>query len=139
MGPDSGSAHAGYITHHKRPVYYSPSSHTALAESELVYKEDYTSRSVYVSFPVEQPSAGLQRAYNGKVSLAIWTTTPWSLPGNAGVNVHPEMDYLIVEGRTGILIVAEERRAPLESVLGDLKVLAKLRGELLRWLWWWTS
>lgn len=81
----------GYVTHRHRPTYYSPSSRTALAEAELEYA-DLKSTSVYVAFPVEDADAtprlqqtiakGREAAPGAKLHLAIWTTTPWSLPGN---------------------------------------------------------
>jgi isoleucyl-tRNA synthetase len=83
----------GHITHRLRPTYYSPSSRTALAESELSYKDGHKSRSVYVGFAVEEGdmSQGLRRAYlaateqtgSSPLSLAVWTTTAWTLPANA--------------------------------------------------------
>ncbi|WRT67996.1 uncharacterized protein IL334_004971 [Kwoniella shivajii] len=72
-----------------RPTYYSPSSRTALAEAELSYKDGHKSRSVYVGFPVDQGdmSEGLREVYErdvgrGQLELAVWTTTPWTLPAN---------------------------------------------------------
>ena len=83
----------GHITHRLRPTYYSPSSRTALAESELSYKDGHKSRSVYVGFPVEQNdmSEGLKEAFDSttkqtgssSLNLAVWTTTAWTLPANA--------------------------------------------------------
>ncbi|WWC70979.1 uncharacterized protein I206_104932 [Kwoniella pini CBS 10737] len=80
----------GFITHRLRPTYYSPSSRTALAEAELSYKDGHKSRSVYVAFPVEEAdmSESLREVYQRncgveeKLELAIWTTTPWTLPAN---------------------------------------------------------
>lgn len=84
---------SGHITYRLRPTYYSPSSRTALAESELKYEDGHKSRSVYVGFDVAEAdmSAGLKEAYDQAVSrigqlplqLAIWTTTAWTLPANA--------------------------------------------------------
>lgn len=81
----------GFITHRHRPTYYSPSSRTALAEAELEYA-DIKSNSVYVAFPVQDADLtprlqqalrkGQERSPGAKLHLAIWTTTPWSLPGN---------------------------------------------------------
>jgi isoleucyl-tRNA synthetase len=81
----------GFITHRHRPTYYSPSSRTALAEAELEYA-DLKSNSVYVAFPVQEEDMtarvkealekGQQKHSDAKLHLAIWTTTPWSLPGN---------------------------------------------------------
>lgn len=87
----------GFVTHRLRPVYYSPSSRTALAEAELEYKDGHKSRSVYVSLPVQEDgmSGTLKEIYESinqegrrDLSLVIWTTTPWSLPGNS-VSVYP--------------------------------------------------
>lgn len=76
----------GVIYRRHRPTYYSPSSRTALAEAELVYKDDHVSQSVYVRLEVDALSDGLKAALGekkgAKVGLAIWTTTPWSLASN---------------------------------------------------------
>lgn len=83
----------GHITYRLRPTYYSPSSRTALAESELKYEDGHKSRSVYVGFGVDEAdmSSGLKKAYGEAVEktgqiplrLAVWTTTAWTLPANA--------------------------------------------------------
>ena len=78
----------GLIYRHYRPVHYSPSSHSALAEAELVYKEDHVSHSVYVAFDMDLPShkssVTLRNLIAGetKVRLLVWTTTPWTLTAN---------------------------------------------------------
>lgn len=76
------------IYRHYRPVHYSPSSHSALAEAELVYKDDHVSYSVYVSFEIdrkaESMSPVLREIISGEpyVHLLVWTTTPWTLTAN---------------------------------------------------------
>ncbi|WOO76802.1 Isoleucine--tRNA ligase [Vanrija pseudolonga] len=131
----------GFISHRLRPNYYSPSSRTALAEAELEYK-DLTSTSVYVAFAVEDAdaSARLQQALSkgretvpgAKLHLAIWTTTPWSLPGNMGVAVGAELNYVVaVDESKRLLVVAEERLEALQQFLGPLVVVDKLTGEEL--------
>ena len=78
----------GLIYRHYRPVYYSPSSHSALAEAELVYKEDHVSHSVYVAFDMDllshESGVTLRNLIAGetKVRLLVWTTTPWTLTAN---------------------------------------------------------
>jgi isoleucyl-tRNA synthetase len=78
----------GLIYRHYRPVYYSPSSHSALAEAELVYKDDHVSHSVYVAFDLDlhstKASVTLRTliADETKVQLLVWTTTPWTLTAN---------------------------------------------------------
>ncbi|WWD18679.1 hypothetical protein CI109_103133 [Kwoniella shandongensis] len=130
----------GYVTHRLRPTYYSPSSRTALAEAELSYKDGHKSRSVYVAFPVEESdmSDGLRRTYreaceegSKPLSLAIWTTTPWSLPGNSGVSVHNEMEYVVVSTEEGrLLVIAKDRLESMQEVLGHLEVLGSLDGHV---------
>ncbi|KAI7826957.1 isoleucyl-tRNA synthetase [Gamsiella multidivaricata] len=85
----------GLIYRANKPVYWSPSSKTALAESELEYKEDHKSRSAWVAFLVDHPSQGLARLLPDSVTLhaVVWTTTPWTLPANRSVAVHPKMTY----------------------------------------------
>ncbi|GAA6001181.1 hypothetical protein JCM10207_007447 [Rhodosporidiobolus poonsookiae] len=101
----------GLIVTHHRPTLYSPSSRTALAEAELEYREDHVSRSVYVAFPVAELGAlgeVLDKAgvRDEKVSLAVWTTTAWTLPSNVAVAVSETLEYSLVRrGDTGALIV----------------------------------
>ncbi|XP_031738275.1 uncharacterized protein LOC105434843 isoform X4 [Cucumis sativus] len=76
----------GYIFRGRKPVHWSPSSRTALAEAGLEYPEGHTSRSIYAIFRLvkEGPSSGgvLQEFFRD-LCLAIWTTTPWTIPANA--------------------------------------------------------
>ncbi|WVR06540.1 hypothetical protein IAU60_003571 [Kwoniella sp. DSM 27419] len=128
----------GYVTHRRRPTYYSPSNRTALAEAELSYTDGHKSRSVYVGFPVapEDMSQHLERVYDSSckgqtLELAIWTTTPWSLPGNMGVSVSSDMAYVIVKTGAGRhVLIAEERLQPMEEILGAMEVCGRLSGML---------
>ena len=78
----------GLVYRHYRPVHYSPSSRSALAEAELVYKDDHVSHSIYVTFDLDLRShvstVALQNLVSGqsKVRLLVWTTTPWTLTAN---------------------------------------------------------
>lgn len=77
----------GYIYRGMKPVYWSPSSLTALAESELEYVDNHSSFSIYVSFPISSlsPSASTLSKYlnsSGGLFSLIWTTTPWTIPAN---------------------------------------------------------
>lgn len=72
----------GLIYRQHRPVHYSPSSQSALAESELEYKDAHVSHSVYVTFEVEPTSSGLLKDIEGPIRLLVWTTTPWTLTAN---------------------------------------------------------
>jgi isoleucyl-tRNA synthetase len=77
----------GYIYRGLRPVLWSPAEQTALAESEVEY-QDITSPSIYVRFPLIHGPKGWEGS-----SVVIWTTTPWSLPGNRGITYAPEAEY----------------------------------------------
>ena len=104
---------AGYIFRGRKPVHWSPSSRTALAEAELEYPEGHVSKSIYVAFEVDTPSEKLV-PYHGEKSddrlkVAIWTTTPWTMPANLAVAVNPDLDYSVVfHERTGRLLVASD-------------------------------
>lgn len=92
-------AFKGYIYRGLKPVHWSPSSQTALAEAELEYPEGHTSPSIYVSFPITKlgEKAGILEPYSHNLSVAIWTTTPWTIPGNLAVAVNGNLEYAVVE------------------------------------------
>lgn len=157
------SRYTGLIVTHHRPTLYSPSSRTALAEAELEYREDHVSRSVYVSFPVAQLGAQLERELevagmpvkeDEKVSLAVWTTTAWTIPSNVVCAIHSaligwhadrpasqaiavsdSMEYTLarrVDSPTDLLIVASDRLSFLTELLStSLEPLAHFRGSSL--------
>ncbi|KAF8985813.1 hypothetical protein BGZ46_001781 [Entomortierella lignicola] len=87
----------GLIYRANKPVYWSPSSQTALAESELEYKDDHKSRSAWVAFELEKPSKVLSEILpkNASMQAVVWTTTPWTLPANRCVAVHPKLEYTL--------------------------------------------
>jgi isoleucyl-tRNA synthetase len=91
-----------------KPVYWSPSSESALAEAEIEY-QDKRSASIYVAFDVKDGKGIL----DADEKLVIWTTTPWTIPANLGIAVHPELDYVSVQADNGKYVVAE---ALLESL-----------------------
>lgn len=133
----------GYIYRGLKPVHWSPSSKTALAEAELEYPEGHTSRSLYAAFEVKQLSPALMMGLDsfmgtGELGVAIWTTTPWTIPANLAVSVNPELIYAVVEvgenapGRFKYLIVAKDLVDRLADVLGTtLTVQATLVGKTL--------
>lgn len=80
---------AGLIYRQEKPVLWSPSSRTALAEAEIEYNEDHLSESAYVRFPIHTKGSKLAEVTSSNPSLSekplnlvIWTTTPWTLPAN---------------------------------------------------------
>jgi isoleucyl-tRNA synthetase len=101
----------GYIYRGRKPVHWSPSSKTALAEAELEYPEGHISKSIYVAFTVTQASEGIKEFHSSEnpVKVAIWTTTPWTMPANLAVAVNPDLQYSIVNhASTGKLLVATD-------------------------------
>jgi len=101
----------GYIFRGRKPVHWSPSSRTALAEAELEYPEGHVSKSIYVAFEVKEPSEALAEYHSEEspVKVAIWTTTPWTMPANLAVAVNPALSYSVVEHeKTGKLLVATD-------------------------------
>jgi isoleucyl-tRNA synthetase len=98
----------GYVYKGLRPVYWCIHDQTALAEAEVEYKV-HTSPSIYVKFPLLTDPAEIDANLAGKkVSFVIWTTTPWTIPANLGISVHPDFEYVAVEQNGEVLIVAAE-------------------------------
>ena len=98
----------GYVYKGLRPVYWCIHDQTALAEAEVEYKL-HTSPSIYVKFPLKSDAAKIDAALAGKkVSLVIWTTTPWTIPANLGITVHPDFEYAAVEHEDKVLVIASE-------------------------------
>jgi isoleucyl-tRNA synthetase len=130
----------GLVYKGKKPVYWCIHDRTALAEAEVEYA-DHTSPSIYVEFPLSAASAAplaqrVPELAGEKVSVLIWTTTPWTIPSNMGIAFHPEFDYAAyeVEGRVVILAegLAERVSAAVEKPLGS--PVARMKGEVLEGL-----
>jgi isoleucyl-tRNA synthetase len=98
----------GYVYKGARPVYWCIHDQTALAEAEVEY-DQHSSPSVYVKFPLTSDPALIDPALAGRqVFVVIWTTTPWTLPANLGIAVHPDFDYSAFEDGNEVYIVASE-------------------------------
>ncbi|HKL82146.1 MAG TPA: class I tRNA ligase family protein, partial [Desulfobacter sp.] len=103
----------------KKPIYWCCNCNTALAEAEIEY-HDHTSPSIYVKFPVKDDIKDLFDAGGETVFVVIWTTTPWTLPANLGVCLHPDFIYAAVKTQNqGILIMAKEL---VENVMGEFGI-----------------
>src|SRR6478672_9317493 len=123
----------GYVYKGLRPVYWCIHDQTALAEAEVEYKE-HTSPSVYVKFPLKSAPETIDSALAGKkVFVVIWTTTPWTLPANLGIAVHPDFDYSAIEVGDEVYIVASELARPFALTCGfeDYVELARFKGTTL--------
>lgn len=118
-------AKKGYIYKGMKPVYWSPSSESALAEAEIEYK-DKRSPSIYVAFAVRDGKGVLEEGTN----IIIWTTTPWTIPANLGISVHPDLTYVVVEEAGEKYVVVEELLEEVNTKLGweNPAVTKKVKG-----------
>lgn len=119
----------GYIYKGLKPVYWCTDCETALAEAEIEYK-DVKNTSAYVKFPVED-SKGLFDKENTYV--VIWTTTPWTLPGNMGITIDPEFEYSIVNANDEKYIMAKELVSKVMELAGieEYKIEQTFKGKEL--------
>jgi isoleucyl-tRNA synthetase len=98
----------GFVYKGARPVYWCIHDQTALAEAEVEYHQ-HTSPSVYVKFPLQSDPSEIDPALAGKKVFAlIWTTTPWTLPANLGIAVHPDFEYVALDDGDEVFIVAAD-------------------------------
>ena len=118
----------GLIYKGLKPVYWSPSSETALAEAEIEYK-DIKSPTIFVKFAVKDGKGVL----DSDTSFVIWTTTPWTIPANLGICLNKDYTYALVESEKGKLIVLEELVDALWEKFGleTKKKLATYKGSEL--------
>src|SRR5262245_28174216 len=126
----------GWVYKGARPVYWCIKDQTALAEAEVEYHL-HTSPSVYVKFPLRSDPALIDPVLGGrKVFVLIWTTTPWTLPANLGIAVHPDFEYSAFEYGDEVYIVASELVEAVAAKCGldnggSPRVLARFQGSKL--------
>lgn len=124
----------GEVVRSKKPIYWCCHCKTALAEAEVEYA-DHTSPSVFVRFPL--PDEGLKKAFAAadpsRAGIVIWTTTPWTLPDNLAVAVHPEFIYVLVEQGGLQYVLARELLEQCAGIFGwnDYTVLGECSGAAL--------
>ena len=104
----------GYIYQGLKPVYWCPKDETALAEAEIEYKDDPCT-TVYVKFAMNDDLGKLSHLDHSKLFFVIWTTTIWTLPGNLGISMHPDVSYAIVKAPNGEMYIMAE--ALVEKVM----------------------
>jgi len=121
-------AKKGYIYKGLKPVYWSPSSESALAEAEIEY-QDKRSPSIYVAFPVKDGKGVLE----GDEKIIIWTTTPWTIPANLGISVHPDLEYSVVSVDNNKYVVASALLEAVTKEIGweNVSVLKTFKGREL--------
>lgn len=132
----------GYIEKGLKPVYWCAACETALAEAEVEYA-DHTSTSIYVRFKFDEDST---EKINNKILTGntkpvyaiIWTTTPWTIPSNMAISMHPRFEYTFFEYKGDVYIVAQELLSSflkdVEWEESDIKVIGSCVGQDLELL-----
>ena len=134
----------GYVEKGLKPVYWCASCETALAEAEVEYA-DHTSTSIYVRFKFDEkstekianllscPTAQLPSCY-----AVIWTTTPWTIPSNMAISMHPRFEYTFFEYKNDIYVIAQGLLASFLADVAweeaDIKVIGSCTGQDLELL-----
>lgn len=110
------------VYHSLKPVHWCTATKTALAESEVVYR-DHKSDSLYLKF---KASVELEEKFDLKnIHFAVWTTTPWTLPANLAIALNPDLEYILFESNLGNLIFSLD-------LLEDLKDKLNLSGKIIK-------
>lgn len=128
--------HQGLIYRRFKPVYWSPSSRTALAEAELEYKENHTSTAAFVKYRIHTVPPELRAKiglYSETIQAVIWTTTPWTLPANKAIGINSDLNYSIFEsGKHEFLLLAHARVGEVQTLCNfDLKLKCTFQGSEL--------
>mgnify|MGYP004505696855 FL=1 len=128
----------GYIEKGLKPVYWCASCETALAEAEVEYA-DHTSTSIYVRFKFDEESSNTLKSKfdflntDKDMYAVIWTTTPWTIPSNLAISVHPRFEYTFFEYKNDIYYAATELLASFLKDVdwneADIKVLGTCKGQ----------
>lgn len=121
----------GYIFKGLKPVYWSPSSESALAEAEIEYA-DIKSHAIYVAFKVKDGKGLL----DNDTSFIIWTTTPWTMPANLAICLNPEFTYGVFETNKGKFVFLKEFEEHLKEELGfeTIKLIKEFKGKDLEYI-----
>jgi len=123
----------GYIYKGLKPVYWCANCETALAAAEIEY-HDKESSSIYVRFPVKDNLGKIFTQYReGDTYVMIWTTTPWTIPGNMAIALNPEIEYSLIKTEKGHLILAAAlvKKVMEEIGLSDYQILETVKGKAL--------
>jgi isoleucyl-tRNA synthetase len=126
----------GYLYKGKKPVYWCATCHTALAEAEVEYAP-HRSPSIFVKFPLSSDIGALFPSLQGKkVSVIIWTTTPWTIPANLAVALHPAYTYVALDVGDEVYIVAEDLAEIVMDTIGikGYRVAERFAGQALEGL-----
>lgn len=127
-------AQEGSLFRSKKPIHWCCSCQTALAEAEIEYNDE-SSPSIFVKFDLRDDLGDdVPALKDRKISVVIWTTTPWTLPANLAIALHPELIYAAVKTESGdILILAKELVESCMTVfdIGGYEIIADFKADLL--------
>ena len=127
-------AMAGSLFRSKKPIYWCCSCKTALAEAEIEYYDE-SSPSIFVKFPLKDDlGAEIPDLAAKKIFIIIWTTTPWTIPANLAIALHPDFVYAAVDTKNGeVLILARDLVESCMQTFGfaDYSILAEIRANEL--------
>ncbi len=121
----------GYIFKGLKPVYWSPSSESALAEAEIEYA-DITSHAIYVAFKVTDGKGIL----DNDTSFIIWTTTPWTIPANLAICLNPDFTYGVYQTEKGKFVFLEDLKDAIQNEIGfkEVTLLKEVKGKDLEYI-----
>ncbi|HUR40121.1 MAG TPA: isoleucine--tRNA ligase [Verrucomicrobiae bacterium] len=127
----------GHVVRGAKPVHWCLDCGSSLAEAEVEY-EDKKSSAIDVKFAAEDPAA-VAKAFGapaGDAAFVIWTTTPWTLPANQAITVHPDFDYVLAEvaGQGRLVLVEPLLEAVAKRLGGEARVLGRAKGIALKGL-----
>ena len=123
----------GYIYKGLKPVYWCPKDETALAEAEIEYQDDPCT-SIYVKFALKD---GKSKIDPRDTYVIIWTTTPWTLPGNLAIAVHPRESYVLVDAKNGERYIVAEALLEKTMAVGGIEnyeILDRFPGQALEYM-----
>ena len=129
---------AGHLHKGEKPVHWCTNCGSALAEAEVEY-EDKQSRAIYAAFPLKSPSdltaIDIDKTVQ-TVAVLIWTTTPWTLPANQAVAMHPDFDYVAVQSSDAVWLMAESLYKAVMSAaaIDDYELMGHCKGRQLEYL-----
>ncbi|KAF5027591.1 hypothetical protein F66182_333 [Fusarium sp. NRRL 66182] len=117
----------GLIYRKHKPVYWSASSRTALAEAELEYRDDHVSKAAYIRFPIVSDWFSIPELadFKGNLYAAIWTTTPWTLPANRAIAIHSDITYSVIQVGSDGYLIASDRVEAMHEMIPDFQVVVQ--------------
>ncbi len=122
---------AGYIYRGLRPIHWCVTDRTALAEAEIEYHPKI-SPSITVILPLRDDPRGVFGEAVSEAGVLVWTTTPWTMPANRAVVVHPDLDYVLADTERGRLLWAAARHEALAGLFERAEIARRVKGSKLR-------